>query len=201
MWKKDEVEPQTHVAPGLQDRAPRPEPRRPSGTPSERATIGRSITIKGEVSGDEDLLIQGRVDGSVQLKQHAVTVGADGWVKANITARVVTVEGEVEGDLNAGEQVVLRNSARVLGDLTAPRVVLEDGATFRGLVDMGDAIKEKEASQGPKTGSKEAPDAPKASAETPGKTPPGAAKTSPELALSSSDIRKDASGTADRPKS
>ena len=201
MWKKDEVEPQTHAAPGLQDRAPRPEPRRPSGALSERATIGRSITIKGEVSGDEDLLIQGRVDGSVNLKQHAVTVGADGWVKANITARLVTVEGEVEGDLKAGEQVVLRSTAQVLGDLTAPRVVLEDGATFRGLVDMGDPMKEKDASQGSKVGSKATPDAPKDSSATPGTTPPDGIKKSPELALSSSDIRKDAPGAADRPKS
>lgn len=108
---------------------------------SERATIGRSITIKGEVSGDEDLLIQGRVDGTVDLKQHSVTVGGEGKVNANITGRVVTVEGEVEGDLQAEEQVILRNSARVQGDIQAPRVVLEDGASFRGLVDMGDKSK------------------------------------------------------------
>lgn len=110
---------------------------------SERATIGRSITIKGEVSGDEDLLIQGRVDGTVDLKQHAVTVGGEGKVNANITGRVVTVEGEVEGDLQAEEQVILRNSARVQGDIQAPRVILEDGASFRGLVDMGDPSKDQ----------------------------------------------------------
>jgi cytoskeletal protein CcmA (bactofilin family) len=105
--------------------------------------IGPSITIRGEVSGDEDLLIEGKVDGSVDLELHAVTVGGEGRVKANITARVVTVEGEVEGDLKARDQVILRTAARVKGDITAPRVVLEDGANFRGLVDMGEPQTER----------------------------------------------------------
>ncbi len=118
---------------------PQRESTRTSTVGSERATIGPSITIKGEVSGDEDLLIQGRIDGSVNLKLQSVTVGREGRVKANISGRIVTVEGEVEGDLRAQEQVILRSSARVQGDITAPRVVLEDGANFRGLVDMGES--------------------------------------------------------------
>jgi len=89
------------------------------------------------VTGDEDLIIEGKVDGSVDLKQHSVTVGVEGQVKAGVTGRAVTVEGSVEGDLRAEEIVVLRSSARVLGDITAPRVVLEDGASFRGAVNMG----------------------------------------------------------------
>lgn len=141
MWKKDEV-----PAP-----APAPQPEsstRPDRRPAaDRATIGRSITIRGEVSGDEDLLIQGRVEGSVNLQQHAVTVGPDGVVAASITARIVTIEGFVEGDLSADEQVVLRSSARVQGDIVAPRVVLEDGARFRGGIDMGDVT-----DQNPKSG-------------------------------------------------
>ena len=134
MWKKEDAEPVV----------PRPEPlpvseRVPPLKPSsDRATIGRSITINGEVKGDEDLLIQGRVDGSVTLKQHSVTVGPEGQVKADIGARVITVEGSVEGNLNAQEQVILRSSARVQGNIAAPRVVLEDGARFRGGVDMGE---------------------------------------------------------------
>jgi cytoskeletal protein CcmA (bactofilin family) len=142
MWKKDEATPD---APNPIDiPARRPEPATPShASPSAPsagggAVIGPSITIRGEVSGDEDLLIQGKVDGSVELELHAVTVGGEGRVKANITARVVTVEGEVEGDLKARDQVILRSAARVKGDITAPRVVLEDGANFRGLVDMGE---------------------------------------------------------------
>jgi cytoskeletal protein CcmA (bactofilin family) len=116
----------------------------------ERATIGRSITIKGEVTGDEDLLIQGRVDGSIDLKQHAITVGREGEVKANITGRIVTVEGKVEGNLSADEQVILKASATVQGDISAPRVVLEDGARFRGGVDMADpATPKKQAATAP----------------------------------------------------
>jgi cytoskeletal protein CcmA (bactofilin family) len=134
MWKKDDLTPEFEREPGTRAR---PEPPESVPDASHRATIGRSITIRGEVRGDEDLLIQGQVDGSVDLDQHSVTVGREGRVKANITGRLVTVEGEVEGDLQAQEQVVLHSSARVKGDITAPRVVLEDGASFRGLVDMG----------------------------------------------------------------
>lgn len=137
MWKRDEAPNPVPNEPQPEKPMTRPDPPRPAPVTGERATIGRSITIKGEVSGDEDLLIQGQVDGSVDLKQQAVTVGREGKVKAHITGRMVTVEGEVEGNLNADEQVILRSSARVQGDITAPRVVLEDGATFRGGIDMG----------------------------------------------------------------
>jgi cytoskeletal protein CcmA (bactofilin family) len=142
-----------------------------SSTPSERpvphneavgskrgsegpATIGRSIVVKGEVSGDEDLLIQGRIEGSVDLEKHTVTVGPDGHVKADITGRHVTVEGRVEGDLRALEQVVLRASAKVQGDITAPRVVLEDGAAFKGGVDMGELFKTEERSSSARSSDK-----------------------------------------------
>lgn len=136
MWKKEESSSPTPTP--QPEASSRPERTRAAGG-AERATIGRSITIKGEVTGDEDLLIQGRVDGSVDLEQHSVTVGSEGDVKASIIGRVVMVEGRVEGNINADEQVVLRSSAWVQGDITAPRVVLEDGARFRGGIDMGDA--------------------------------------------------------------
>lgn len=105
----------------------------------EEAVIGSSIKIRGEVEGDQDLVIQGEVDGSVNLDQNSVTVGPDGDVTADITGRIITVEGHVEGDLTADEQIVLRDSARVEGDISAPRVVLEDGARFRGGVEMGES--------------------------------------------------------------
>ena len=105
---------------------------------AERATIGRSIVVRGDVSGDEDLLIQGRVEGSVNLRQHSVTIGPDGEVNASIAGRLVTVEGRVEGNIDGAEQVILRSSAYVKGDIKAPRLVLENGARFRGLVDMGE---------------------------------------------------------------
>ncbi len=134
MWKKDE-EPSTQ--PSSESRTPSITAQRSSSTGGGRATIGPSISIKGDVTGSEDLLIQGQVDGSVSLGKHAVGVGSEGRVKANIVGRVITIEGRVEGDLTAEEQIILRGSAQVHGDIKAPRVVLEDGATFRGLVDMG----------------------------------------------------------------
>jgi cytoskeletal protein CcmA (bactofilin family) len=136
MWKRDE----TALAPELPEtlapiREPGPASTRTASRP--QASIGRSITIKGEVTGDEDLVIEGHVDGAVDLKQHSVTVGPEGQVKAGVAGRVVTVEGTVHGNLRAEEVVVLRSTARVQGDITAPRLVLEDGASFRGAVDMG----------------------------------------------------------------
>jgi cytoskeletal protein CcmA (bactofilin family) len=135
MWRKDE---------GQSAQAPVASPTRATttksqGTPGSRAIIGPSICIRGDVTGSEDLLIQGQVDGSVTLDLHAVSVGSEGRVNADIRGRVILVEGTVEGDLIAKEQIVLRGTARVMGDIKAPRVVLEDGATFRGLVDMASA--------------------------------------------------------------
>jgi len=149
MWKKDDVTPPATVPPAGRERTSNhPETPAAPGEARERASIGRSITIKGEVQGEEDLLIQGRVEGSVDLQQQSVTVGQDGRVKADINGRIVTVEGEVEGDLQAQEQVILRASARVQGDIIAPRVVLEDGASFKGLVDMRDPFKGKSSPPG-----------------------------------------------------
>ncbi len=136
MWKKDDMTEPATQPPSTPGAASRSEPPRKAAGGGERAAIGRSITIRGDVTGDEDLLIQGRVDGTVDLKQHSVTVGPEGRVKADITGRTVTVEGQVDGNVRAEEQVVLRSASRVHGDVTAPRVVIEDGATFRGSIDM-----------------------------------------------------------------
>jgi cytoskeletal protein CcmA (bactofilin family) len=148
MWKKEESETANPSNLSGPETPSSPPPGQGRTGSSERAAIGRSITIHGEVTGDEDLLIQGRVDGSVELKQQAVTVGQEGRVTAAITSRIIVVEGEVEGDLQAGEQVVLRSTARVRGDITSPRVVLEDGATFTGGVDMGDPLTSKSGAGG-----------------------------------------------------
>lgn len=137
MWNKDQEKDQTMD--DTPDTGPEASPSgdRTRATPAaERAIIGDSIRIQGEVTGDEDLTIQGHVEGSVDLDQHSVTVGPDGDVNADVVARVITVEGHVDGDLTAEEQVVVRSSARVEGDISAPRVVLEDGAHFRGGVEM-----------------------------------------------------------------
>lgn len=137
MWKKDEAEnTQDSTRP---DSAPAGRSAPPSPSAGGRATIGRSITIQGEVTGDEDLVIQGRVEGSVNLKQHSVEIGPEGEVTADVSGRVVTVEGHVEGNLRASERVILRKTAHVEGDITCPRVTLEDGAYFRGGVEMTDS--------------------------------------------------------------
>jgi len=112
---------------------PAPEPPRRSG---DRATIGPSIFIKGDLAGEEDLVIEGRVEGKVDLKQHNVTIGKNGRVKADVFGRVVTVEGEVDGNVFAAEQAVLRQSGAVRGNITSPRVTLEDGSRFKGSIDM-----------------------------------------------------------------
>ena len=139
MWKKGESEHEEAGAvvdqkPGrasiVEDRSPK--------SSRGSATIGPSITIKGDVTGNEDLVIQGRIDGTVTLKKHNVVVGPEGNVRANVHGRSVTVEGEVTGDLQGLEQVVLRKTAKVDGNIQAPRVTLEDGARFRGGIDMGE---------------------------------------------------------------
>ena len=104
--------------------------------------IGPSIRIKGEVSGDEDLLIQGRVEGSITLKTHEVSVGESGQVFADILAKTIRIDGKVQGDITAVENVVISKLGNVRGNIVAPRVLLEDGAVFKGSIDMdpGDSV-------------------------------------------------------------
>lgn len=103
---------------------------------SLRAVIGSKICFKGELTGEEDLLIQGRVEGTVDLKGHNLTVGKQGVVKANLMAKTITIEGTVEGDLFAQERISIKASSEVTGNLVADRVTLEDGAKFRGTIEM-----------------------------------------------------------------
>lgn len=119
-----------------------PTPRKGAGP----ATIGPSITVKGDLSGDEDLVIQGRVDGTVKLAKHNVTIGGNGRVKADVHGRTVVVEGEVIGDIRATEQIILRHTAQVEGGIAAPRVALEDGAVFRGSIEMDSSTAKPEFS-------------------------------------------------------
>lgn len=102
----------------------------------ERASIGASIRIRGDVEGEEDVLVRGHVEGTVSLRNHRLTVGEEGDVSATITAGVVDVEGRVEGDVNAADQVVVRASGKVIGTIRSPRVTLEDGCRFKGTIDM-----------------------------------------------------------------
>jgi cytoskeletal protein CcmA (bactofilin family) len=99
--------------------------------------IGQSIEIKGELTGNEDLIIDGRVEGKIDLKEHNLTIGKNGRIKASIHANSVSVHGEVIGDITADDKVEIAPSGSVQGDLCAPRVALADGSSFKGSIDMG----------------------------------------------------------------
>jgi cytoskeletal protein CcmA (bactofilin family) len=146
VWKKSDDPPAHHPEP-----TPAAPPRPIMATPSpaagpaggnepprrtDRATIGASIFIKGDLTGEEDLVIEGRVEGKVDLKQNNVTVGKNGKVKADVSGRVVIIEGEVTGNVFAHEQAILRQSGAINGNIQSPRVVLEDGSRFKGSIDM-----------------------------------------------------------------
>ena len=139
MWKKSDNEPlQPAVTAPVAAPVAAPAPVRngPVETGHVKAMIGSSITIKGELIGAEDLLIQGRVEGRIDLRKHNITVGKSGRVKADLFGQSISVEGEVEGNLFGDEQVVVRQSGVVQGNITAPRVSLEDGSKFKGSIDM-----------------------------------------------------------------
>ncbi len=141
MWKKTEsedVQPDPPVA--LPSEASQPVARA-----RELATIGPSISIRGELLGEEDLIVQGRVEGIIDLRQNNVTIGKDGRIKADVKARVIKVDGHIEGNLRAEEQVIIRRSGNVMGDIVTPRVTLEDGCRFRGAIDMEVKSQEKQA--------------------------------------------------------
>src|SRR5438067_2289467 len=102
----------------------------------ELASIGKSIVINGELSGSEDLTIEGRVDGKIELRDHVLTVGSNGRIKAQVSAKAIVVLGQVTGNLNATEKVDIKESGSVEGDIVAPRVAIADGSHFKGSIDM-----------------------------------------------------------------
>jgi len=102
----------------------------------DAVNIGKSVVIKGELSGSEDLVIEGTVDGKVELSEHVLTVGSHGKIKAEVFAKIVIVLGEVVGNITASEKVDIRDSGSVDGDITSPRVAIAEGAHLRGSVDM-----------------------------------------------------------------
>jgi cytoskeletal protein CcmA (bactofilin family) len=116
--------------------APSESARSDSAGQREAAVIGRSIHINGDLRGEEDLRIEGDVNGTIQLKSNSLTIGKDGKIKADVYAKSVTIDGLVEGDVYGAERVNIRKNARVLGNITAPRVSLEDGARFKGSIEM-----------------------------------------------------------------
>jgi len=120
----------------------------PASTPASSgraALIGPGITVNGDISGDENLVIEGKVEGTVRLDHNQVEVGQTGRVNADITAKVIKIAGEVRGDITGTEKVIISRSGNVHGNIVAPRMTLEDGAIFKGSIDMdpGDSAKAK----------------------------------------------------------
>ena len=98
--------------------------------------IGKSVIIKGQVNSDEDLTIEGRVEGKIELRQNALTIGPNGKIDADLLAKSIVVLGKVTGNVTATERIEIRDNGSVDGDLVSPRVVMTEGAHFRGSVDM-----------------------------------------------------------------
>jgi len=141
MWKRDEsVRPSQPAAPAASaatsaaPAAPHSETIRQ--TERDTVNIGKSVIIKGDLSGSEDLTIEGQVEGKIELRQNVLTIGPNGKIKAAVFAKAVVVQGEVQGDITATERVDIRDAGSVDGDLSAPRVAIADGAHFRGSIDM-----------------------------------------------------------------
>jgi len=143
MWKRDEAVRQPPVTPSPAPAAtpapdasttPRTEPVRQQER--DMVNIGKSVVIKGELSGSEDLTIEGQVEGKIELRQNILTIGPNAKIKAQVFAKTVIVQGEVHGNVTAAERVDIRDNGSVDGDLSAPRVAIADGAHFRGSIDM-----------------------------------------------------------------
>lgn len=122
-----------------------------NSTSKVAATIGETIIIEGDISGKENLIINGTVNGTVDLSNHDLTIGQTGKVKADLLGKSVKIHGEVTGDIVGSEVVVVSKSGQVRGNITAPRVTLEDGANFKGSIDMDPVAGETVNKFSPKT--------------------------------------------------
>ena len=151
MWKRDEA-----VKPSGGGTQPAPAPAAPTAPPpaaeaarpqpitsvdshrglEKTVNIGKSVIIKGELNGSEDLAIEGQVEGKIELRQNVLTIGPNGKIKAQVFAKSVVILGEVTGNVTATEKVEIRDNGSVDGDIAAPRVAIAEGAHFRGSIDM-----------------------------------------------------------------
>ena len=143
MWKRDEaVRPASGQPAGSQSPAPisagptGPRPEASHIMEKDIVNIGKSVVIKGELNGSEDLTIEGQVEGTIQLRDHVLTIGPNGKIKAQVFAKAVIVLGEVTGNVTASDKVDIRDNGAVDGDIVSPRVAIAEGAHFRGSVDM-----------------------------------------------------------------
>ncbi len=157
MWKPGKQEDRTPVAPAapapqwMNAAATTPKETRPVETPrfneprTELAHIGKSVVIKGELSGSEDLYLDGEVEGTIELRENSLTIGPNGRIRAHTHAKDVVVHGKVNGNVRA-DRVELKKSALVTGDIVTQRIIIEDGAFFKGGID----IQREQAKDAPK---------------------------------------------------
>ena len=150
MWKRKDEKDEPFAAPAREPvREPMKEVSAVSSIPQERkpeswaesakgtvAHIGKSVVVRGELSGSEDLFIDGQVEGTIELRDHHLTVGPNGRVQANINAKEVVIQGTVKGNVRAIDRVEIRKSGSLTGDMVAARVAIEDGAFFKGSIDI-----------------------------------------------------------------
>ena len=116
-----------------------------AATEPNRTLLGPTITLRGELEGDEELIIEGQFDGTIDLQERCLTVGAQGQVKAEIKAGRAVIHGSVTGNITARERIEIRKTGRVMGDLVAPGIAIEDGAYFKGSIDIQKPGEEKPA--------------------------------------------------------
>jgi cytoskeletal protein CcmA (bactofilin family) len=128
--------PATPAAGGFDSASQRPSAPAAQSAAADQATIGKSLVVKGEVTGSESLYIDGKVEGAINLPGNRVTVGRNGQVAANISAREVVVLGKVRGNINASDRVDIRSEGSLTGDVIAQRISIEDGAFFKGGIDI-----------------------------------------------------------------
>jgi len=151
MWKRDDAaKPNAPAGPGPAPAHHGSVPPAAEATPAKSASasdpqrgqektavnIGKSVVIKGELNGSEDLTIEGQVEGKIELRQNVLTIGPNGRIKAQVFAKAVIILGEVTGNVTASEKVDIRDNGSVDGDIASPRVAIAEGAHFRGSIDM-----------------------------------------------------------------
>jgi cytoskeletal protein CcmA (bactofilin family) len=180
MWnrrKEEEPAPRTASAPSasselakegipMSTSSSRPADMRTDTVRGGSAVIGKSVILKGQIYGREDLTIDGEIEGTVELQEHRLTIGPNGKVVATIKAREVMVLGTVHGNIETREKIDIRKEAKVVGDIRTARIVIEDGAYFKGSIDIVRAEAPKPAAAPPK---------PQAVASTGSSTPAAAA--------------------------
>jgi cytoskeletal protein CcmA (bactofilin family) len=196
MWKRDEAaKPGAPAQPSPSSAPVTPAPAAPAAEAArtqpitnvdthrgleKTVNIGKSVIIKGELNGSEDLTIEGQVEGKIELRQNVLTIGPNGKIKAQVFAKSVIILGEVTGNVTATEKVDIRDNGSVDGDIAAPRVAIAEGAHFRGSIDM-----QRTGVKGEKSGEKPGEKPGEAKSESKPATPAPAAATQPTPAAAS----------------